>query len=389
MAKASLTAKEATLFLGISETALIELQKAGLISASRGPNGRVRFERAVLEDYKKRQVVEASGTSPESSEQSARSDSGDSQLGLFELPPRVIKTSDRKHTKIWTHRHIPEDADLSEFFSHVESENANEAHPDNTLNDLPGKEWVRFQSSWFLFNALREDLEEERQVSELTDHHPATFSPTMIGDFILFFTKAGQVVLDPFVGIGSTLVACERTGRKGVGIELSPKYAEIARLRTRQTVIEGDCRKISEFKLPTIDFCVTSPPYWNVLNRSTKDFHKEREAKGFDKKYSDEDLDIGNIQEYNAFIETLHDIFGQIYKLMRAKAYLVVIIKNVKKRERLYPLAWDLARRLGELYVLKDEKIWVQDKVKLAPYGYPHAWVSNIHHHYCLVFRKE
>ena len=88
-------------------------------------------------------------------------------------------------------------------------------------------------------------------------------------------------------------------------------------------------------------------------------------------------------------IDELFKIYKQIYTILKNKGYITVIIKNVKKQGKLYPLAWDLAKKLGELYVLKDEKIWIQDKVRLAPYGYPYAWVSNIIHHYCLIFQKD
>ena len=74
---------------------------------------------------------------------------------------------------------------------------------------------------------------------------------------------------------------------------------------------------------------------------------------------------------------------------MKDGGYIVVIVKNVKKDGKFYPLAWDLARRLSEKFELKDERIWIQDKVALAPYGYPYSWTANILHHYCLILRKE
>ena len=101
----------------------------------------------------------------------------------------------------------------------------------NKLNHLTGKEWTKFTCSWFIFNALASDLKEERAITNDTQAHPATFSPTMISDFIKFFTKEGDIVIDPFAGIGSTLVACKRTNRIGYGIELNTKYFDIIKLR--------------------------------------------------------------------------------------------------------------------------------------------------------------
>ena len=265
----------------------------------------------------------------------------------------------------------------------------NSVHPKNKLNELTGKEWILFTKSWFVFNALPSDLKEEREITPKTDDHPATFSPTMVSEFIRFFTKKGQTILDPFLGIGSTLVACDRTNRKGIGIELNPKYAEIAKLRTKQQVIIGDSRQIDQMNLPPIDYCISSPPYWNVLQRSTKDFRQKRLENELDVQYSKSISDIGNITNYEEFLQVLVDIYRQIYDALCYRGYITIIVKNVKKQGKLYPLAWDLARLLSEFYVLKDERIWVQDQVRLAPYGYPYAWVSNILHHYCLILRKE
>jgi DNA modification methylase len=263
---------------------------------------------------------------------------------------------------------------------------------DNKINDLTGKEWTKFTCSWFIFNALKDDLKAEKELDPSTEHHPATFSPTMISDFIKFFTKKGAKVLDPFSGIGSTLEACKRTGRIGYGIELNPKYYELILKRTpefKQNIYNTDASKVLQLNLPKIDFCISSPPYWDILNRSTKDFEKNRRGKDFDVNYSESEQDLGNIENYDLFLKKLSDIYLNIYEALNDNAYIVIIIKNVKKGGKMYPLAWDLARNLTEKYVLKDEKIWIQDKVGLAPYGYPFSWASNIIHHYCLVLRKE
>jgi DNA modification methylase len=261
----------------------------------------------------------------------------------------------------------------------------------NKLNALTGKEWVKFSSSWFIFNALQEDIKAEKSVSLELAEHPATYSPTMIADFIRFFTKEGARVLDPFSGIGSTVEACQRTGRIGIGVELNEKYAALSKLRLRDgvsRVVNANSLELSKLNLGKFDFSISSPPYWDVLNRSTKDFENSRNSRNLDVKYSDSNLDLGNIESYEEFIQTLTRLYVQVLDSLNPGSYMVVIVKNVKKGGKLYPLAWDLARELGPFCELKDEKIWIQDKVALAPYGYPNSWTSNIIHHYCLVFRK-
>lgn len=262
----------------------------------------------------------------------------------------------------------------------------------NKINHMTGKEWTKFSCSWFIFNALASDLKEERAVTQETQAHPATFSPTMISDFVRFFTKEGQTVIDPFAGIGSTLVACKRTGRVGYGIELNPKYFDIIKMRVPEfssNLFNIDCRNIDKLHLPQIHYSISSPPYWDVLNRSTDGFKSAREKKGLDVNYSDSLADLGNIDDYDLFLQEVCSVYLKLYDFLAEGAYVTIIVKNVKKGGKLYPLAWDMARILGQKYVLKDEKIWIQDKVGLSPYGYPNSWASNILHHYCINLRKE
>jgi len=267
----------------------------------------------------------------------------------------------------------------------------------NKLNHLTGKEWTLFIKSWFVFDALHSDLKEEKLITQKfelnSEEHPATYSPTMISNFIKFFTKEGETVFDPFNGIGTTLVACDRTDRKGIGVELNKKYCQITKSRTKQKIIHGSSENLKNIfkknKIKNIDFSISSPPYWNILQRSTKNFKKSRSEKNLDVQYSETLDDIGNIESYEDFLEKLTNIYLSMFDILKKNGYLVVIIKNVKKNGKNYPLAWDLASRLSKKYVFRDELIWCQSKVGLAPFGYPSSYTSNIVHHYCLIFRKD
>jgi len=134
----------------------------------------------------------------------------------------------------------------------------------------------------------------------------------------------------------------------------------------------------------------TSPPYWDMLHaRGAKTQKNRREDESLDVFYSDNPDDLGNIHDYDEFLDKLVSIYQTMQPFIRPRAYLTVIVKNVKKGGRIYPLAWDLARALRETYTLKDERIWCQDDIRLAPYGMGNAWVSNTFHHYCLQFRND
>lgn len=270
----------------------------------------------------------------------------------------------------------------------------------NRLNDLDPKTWIKFQKSWFIHNPP------PRTKSVL--RHPAKFPETLAQEFIEFFTKQGQVVFDPMVGTGSTLVAALRAGRHSYGIELNPVYANIAAqlveaelaARTENStayvaqVITDDALNlaqiIAENCIPPIDYVLTSPPYWNMLHaRGAATQSKRRSASALDVYYSEHPNDLGNIADYPEFLDHLVRIYASLKPFLTDKAYLTIIVKNIKKGGKIYPLAWDLAQRLGEIYALKDERIWCQDDIRLAPYGLGSAWVSNTFHHYCLQFRND
>ncbi len=265
----------------------------------------------------------------------------------------------------------------------------------NRLNDLEPRDWLLFQKSWFVHNPPRRGKE--------VLLHPAKFPETLCQEFIEFFTKRGQTVLDPMAGTGSTLVAALRCGRAAVGVELSPRYAAIAAERVAHEVarlpqegavpagrvVEGDARDLPSLRLDAVDYVLTSPPYWDMLRRQGFETQKKRrEAADLDMYYSEDPADLGNMEDYGEFLAQLVSIYRRVAEVMRPGAYATIIVKNVKKGGTLYPLAWDLGRLVGDFLQLKDERIWCQDNQRLAPYGMGNAWVSNTMHHYCLNFRK-
>ncbi|MGE5798617.1 MAG: DNA methyltransferase [Ignavibacteria bacterium] len=270
----------------------------------------------------------------------------------------------------------------------------------NKLNNLTGKEWIRFSKSWFIHKPPR------RKEDEIL--HPAKFPESLVEEFITFFTKEGDWIFDPFMGTGSTLLAAARAGRNSAGIELSTEYWSSARRRTEKILkektevkaltLKGSSENLtgilkgSSLENILFDFVITSPPYWNQLERNSLR-QKLRKEKGLSTKYSSSSDDIGNIKDYCEFIEKQAVIFDQVFDFTKPNGYLTIITNNVYFNGKLYPLAFDtavsLTKRGDKSWILKDEKIWLQDDKPLIALGVNNAWVSNRHHQYCLVFRKE
>ena len=267
----------------------------------------------------------------------------------------------------------------------------------NKLNNLTGKEWIKFSKSWFIHVPPR------RKSNELL--HPAKFPETLIEEFISFFTKEGDWVLDPFMGTGSTLMAAGNLKRNAAAVELSKEYFKIAKSRIKKekfkesiVPILGSSGNLSELltlnnlKEIIFDYTITSPPYWNQLERNSLR-QKLRSNKGLATKYSQSNDDLGNENDYDTFIERQAKIFDNVYDLTKPNGYLTIITNNVYYKGKLFPLAFDtavsLTKRNDKSWVLKDEKIWLQNDKPLIALGVNSAWVSNRHHQYCLIFRKE
>jgi DNA modification methylase len=274
-------------------------------------------------------------------------------------------------------------------------------HPKNKTNDLTGKQWIQMTKSVWMGDSLPR--------GDLKRLHPATFAEGDVEKLIRMFTKRGMCVLDPFCGVASTLVACLRTQRRGVGVELSEEWARIGveRLAEKQPierwisgeleeeglvrVIVGDSRELlPEFESESFDFVVTSPPYWGILSKPLDHKAKqERANRGLATNYGSDPRDLGNIESYEAFLGQLGLVFGECHRLIRSGKYLAVFASDFRHGGEYYLFPSDVAHLCKGLgYTLKGKIVLVQDHKTLYPYGYPFDFVPNVHHQEILVFRK-
>lgn len=270
--------------------------------------------------------------------------------------------------------------------------------PRNPLNDLTSTEWLpETISVWTQrgIGAGHADAQIERQ-------HPAPFSFTDVSRLVRFFTKRGGVVLDPFVGVGSTLKACALEGRNGIGFELNPKYAKLAkeRLRTEvhdllttadsQDVRVGDARKlVGDLPENSLDFVVTSPPYWNILHKKDHKAKQERVNHDLDTQYSNHKQDLGNIPKYETFLPELASILGACGRALKPKKYMAVVVSDFRDKSRFILFHADLARALEPYsFEMRGLSVLYQRHKRIFPYGYPYAYVPNIHHQFILILQN-
>lgn len=268
----------------------------------------------------------------------------------------------------------------------------------NTTQQTSGQNFTNDIPSWFILKPPRRKKNEIR--------HPAKYPEALVEKFIREFTKENDNVFDPMSGTGSTQVAALRQNRNGYGCELSEFFTEIANERCHDLVnssredlfekstpkdfniLKKDARQIEPGDFPEIDYMITSPPYWDMLNMKGAENQAKRVKKGLQTNYSDSQEDLGNINDYRDFMYELIPIYHNVIRLIKPGGYLTIIVKNIKKKGRNYPFAWDLAHELQKELILLPEVFWCQDDISIAPYGYGNTWVSNTFHQYCLNFQK-
>ncbi len=294
-------------------------------------------------------------------------------------------------------------------------------HPQNALNELPGEEWLYFTKSVWP-TAYPSELGHARRKA-----HGANKPPRLMARLIEFFTRTGELVLDPLAGVGGTLLgaAIARGPRRAVGIDIEPRWAAIYEAVVRELLAERDglgpliadvgpadpggprgydpsgC----EFRvgdaaaiLPTlpeasVDFVATDPPY-NVQLPITMSGGRLAETHANRRTdyamVTDDPADLANSPDYPAFLDRMEAILGECRRVLRPGRYAAVIVRDAYQDGRYLFTGADLAAR-AELVGLipKGDIIWYQAGTRLRPYGYPRSFVPNIAHQHILVLRRE
>lgn len=251
-------------------------------------------------------------------------------------------------------------------------------------NALDGRTWTRYSIS--VWSDLRKSKE------ELKLKHPALFPVELPARVIeCFLAPKGRVVLDPFCGLGSTVLAAHQLGRVGVGLDINPDYVQAARSRLGECdqgcrVLCADAREVTSHVAPgSVDLVVTSPPYWTVLTRRrTADRKSVRN-------YGDRGADLGRIADYPQFVEELARVFSGVGETLKPGAYCVVVVMDLRRGSEFHPLHADLAEAMRQNgYLFDDLIIWDRrhEYNNFRPLGYPSVFRINKAHEYVLIFQK-
>ena len=254
----------------------------------------------------------------------------------------------------------------------------------NHINCMTAKEWIRCQLGVWQFNYERRDIRDK-------DVHPATFPISLAKRVISLFTHEGELVLDPFVGSGTTLVAARDLNRNAVGFELQEDYIRLCQERliednffsdTWQTAVQDDARNIQEYLEPeTVSLLFTSPPYANLLNRKRKNKSRRdrrNEQYGKVEQYSQDPRDLGTMP-LEPYTQAMGEIFGSLLPLLRPKAHCVINVPDMwwnNSRVTIHVSLIEELRRRG--YELRNVIIWDRTNIvnEIGIFGWPSNYIT-------------
>jgi DNA modification methylase len=294
-------------------------------------------------------------------------------------------------------------------------------HPANALNELPGEEWLYFTKS-VLTTAYPSELGHAARKA-----HGANKPPRLMARLIEFFSRTGEFVLDPFAGVGGTLLGASiaRGPRRALGIELDPRWIAIYQevVAGLQRERDGHGPVIADLGpsdpggprgfdpagaelrlgdalavLPTlpdasVDLVATDPPYniqlpLTMAGGALATTHANRRTDYA--MVSESPADLANAPDYGSFLDRMEEVFRELHRVLRTGRYAVVIVRDAYQDGRYQFVGSDLAARAAAAgLVPKGDLIWHQAGTRLRPYGYPRVFVPNIAHQHILVLRRE
>ncbi|MCA6070511.1 MAG: hypothetical protein LE180_05350 [Endomicrobium sp.] len=281
------------------------------------------------------------------------------------------------------------------------------------FNKLTPTEWALLSKNVIteddILNPVWNNLSSPRNKYQL--EHGAVYPVKLCERLIKMYSAEGDSVFDPFLGIGTTMIAAQALNRHCVGIELNHKFADIAQKwlddaqglfanKLHYKIVKDDCRNmLKHIHKEKIQLTVTSPPYADFIQKSLKDretTHKtsviKYENNSTVKQYSQNEQDFGNLS-YDKFLLQIKQALKDNFVLTKTGGYSCWVVKDyrdTKNKIPYVPFHSDLARAGEEAgWKYHDLIVWDQTgQRRLVLLGYPSVLYTNQNCSFIVVFRK-
>ena len=247
---------------------------------------------------------------------------------------------------------------------------------------------------------------------KLRSEHGGMKPPELAQLLIELYSKGREgVILDPFAGVGGTLLGASIAERKAIGIDINERWKTIYQQVSKesgfplQEFLVGDSRSLvsNAIKDNSIDLILTDVPYWAMdkLEKTRGRFSKAGEQSQ-DKLHSSlHQFDQASILTIEEWLDVLETVFTACYSKLIPDKYLVVFIGNMyrtieetkggktRKVGKYLFLSSMLAKVLLKIgYRFQTETIWYAPDKALHVFGYPFSYIPSVVHQNILVFKK-
>ena len=256
----------------------------------------------------------------------------------------------------------------------------------NKLNDLTGSEW-KFCTKSVISKPYPINMQHK-----LRSEHGGQKPPELCADIIKMFTKKGMKVLDPFMGVGGTLLGASLIEREAVGIDLNKRWIDIYKevsnlenLKEQETICGDSLKVLDKYDDEMFDFILTDVPYWNMdaLEKTRNKSIKQSKLNNFKNKTE--------AQSKDEWLDLMKNILEKSVKKLKKGKYLAVFIGDMYRNIEYFCLSGELASKLSEIDDLKMKaNIILYDTSKsLQVFGYSATFVPSMIHQNILIFRRD
>lgn len=222
----------------------------------------------------------------------------------------------------------------------------------------------------------------------LNAKYRGNWAPQVPRNLILRYSEEGDVVLDPFVGSGTTLIECKLTKRKGIGVDINRdaimltidrlNFHTLEKLPEQKTYV-GDARNLNLIEDESIDLIVGHPPYANIISYTKNSNHRLRG-------------DLSRVHSINEFAEEMRKVAKELWRVLKPGKYCAILMGDTRRSKHQVPVSFRVMQSFLDVgFILKENIIKVQHHTKMAPLWEKTSIKNNfllLMHEHLFVFRK-